>query len=135
MSYFEAAFQLVVGEEGGYVNDPHDPGGETRYGISKRAYPNLDIANLTLQQAHDIYRRDYWDRLNLDALSWDKALLEFDAAVNQGPGYANTLQGDAVQIATERALRYAENANFRIYGKGWFHRLFTLFKASQVTPK
>ena len=40
---FDKAFQITVGVEGGYVNDPADPGGETRYGISKRAHPDVDI--------------------------------------------------------------------------------------------
>lgn len=42
---FDLAFEIIIGHEGGYVNDPRDPGGETRYGISKRAYPNEDINN------------------------------------------------------------------------------------------
>jgi lysozyme family protein len=47
--------------EGGYVFHPKDPGGETKYGISKRSYPNVDIKNLTKGQAMDIYRRDFWE--------------------------------------------------------------------------
>ena len=60
MSNFDRAFRFLIGEEGGYVNDPADPGGETKFGISKRAYPQLDIKSLTLDQAKAIYRRDYW---------------------------------------------------------------------------
>ena len=48
MSDFDKAFELVIGHEGGLVDHPADPGGLTKYGISKRAYPNLDIRNLTL---------------------------------------------------------------------------------------
>lgn len=134
MSFFPAAFQIVVGIEAGYVNDPDDPGGETKYGISKRSYPNLDIAQLTLDQAQVIYRRDYWDKLNLDALSWELALVEFDAAVNQGEGFEHTLHGDAVEMMAERAMHYAETKNFAKYEHGWFRRLFTIFKAAQRTP-
>jgi len=39
---FQQAFERTIGFEGGYANDPRDPGGETKYGISKRAYPALD---------------------------------------------------------------------------------------------
>lgn len=51
----------VFGNEGGYVNRPfnEDPGGETKWGITKRSYPDLDIANLTLEQAAEIYNRDF----------------------------------------------------------------------------
>lgn len=60
MADFEPAIEIVLDNEGGYVNDPKDPGGETKFGISKAAYPNVDIANLTVDQAKEIYRKDYW---------------------------------------------------------------------------
>lgn len=60
MAMFEPAVEVVLKHEGGYVNDPHDPGGETNYGISKRVYPSQDIANLTREDAAAIYKRDYW---------------------------------------------------------------------------
>lgn len=58
----------VIEREGGYVNDPDDPGGETKYGISKRSYPTLDIKNLTVEQASDIYMRDFLRRFMLERL-------------------------------------------------------------------
>lgn len=60
MALFEDSIDTVIENEGGYVNNPADPGGETKYGISKRAYPNVDIKNLTLDGAKAIYLRDYW---------------------------------------------------------------------------
>ena len=81
---FDKAFERVIGHEGGYVNDPRDPGGETKYGISKRAYPNLNIRDLTLDQAKAIYRTDYWDRLHMDELPGAIRFDMFDAAVNSG---------------------------------------------------
>lgn len=60
MASFDYAILTVLRNEGGYVNNPADPGGETRYGISKRSYPNLDIAALTLDQAEAIYKKDFW---------------------------------------------------------------------------
>lgn len=88
MSSFDDAFNVVVSSEGGYVNDPKDPGGETKFGISKRSYPKVDIKNLTLGQAKAIYKRDYWDKVNGDALPHEVGLIVFDAAVNSGPRIA-----------------------------------------------
>lgn len=70
--------------EGGYVNDPKDSGGETKYGISKTAYPNEDIANLTLDRAKEIYHRDYWDRCKCDNIPDALSVAVFDFAVNSG---------------------------------------------------
>lgn len=81
---FEQAFQAVIGHEGGYVNDPRDAGGETKYGISKRAYPDEDIAGMTLDRARGIYKRDYWDRCQCDQLPAVLRMHVFDAAVNSG---------------------------------------------------
>lgn len=81
---FDKAFERVIGHEGGYVNDPRDPGGETKYGISKRAYPFADIKNLTIDQAKAIYRTDYWNKLHLDELPECVRFDLFDAAVNSG---------------------------------------------------
>jgi lysozyme family protein len=73
--------------EGGYTNDPVDRGGETRFGISKTAHPNVDIEHLSRGEAAEIYRREYWaktgDRIRrLDCPALDLAL--FDFAVNSG---------------------------------------------------
>lgn len=60
MVSFDTAIEYVLQNEGGYVNDPADPGGETNFGISKRSYPNVDIRNLTRDGAKAIYLRDFW---------------------------------------------------------------------------
>lgn len=57
---FALIFQKLIDIEKGYVNDPLDPGGETKYGISKRYHPNIDIENLTLPDAMEIYQQEYW---------------------------------------------------------------------------
>ena len=85
---FDQAFDRLIGHEGGYVFDPRDPGGETKYGISKRSYPALDIRALTLADAKAIYRRDYWDRAQCDKMPLELAFDVFDAAVNSGIGQA-----------------------------------------------
>jgi lysozyme family protein len=74
LNVFNAAFSITINHETlgrtrDYVNDPQDPGGETKFGISKRAYPNLDIRNLTIGHASEIYLSDYWRQPNLHTLS------------------------------------------------------------------
>lgn len=82
---FEEAFEQTLALEGGLSDDPGDPGGLTKYGISKRAYPDVDIANLTVDQAKAIYLRDYWDALGLDSIEDPAIAAEvFDSAVNCG---------------------------------------------------
>jgi len=128
----------VVGIEAGYVNDPQDPGGETKFGISKRAYPNEDIANLTLERAQELYQRDYWNACGCDGYSWEIALVIFDCAVNQGVSVAKLLHSattTAGELQAERALRYVKTANFDRFGRGWMRRLFNVYKLAQVTPK
>jgi len=60
---FDTAFTRLLGHEGGYTNNPADPGGETNWGICKRSYPLLDIKNLTREQAAGIYYKDFWQPL------------------------------------------------------------------------
>lgn len=152
MDNFSRAFNLVVSAEGEYSNDPRDPGGETKYGISKASYPDLDIAALTLVQAKEIYKKDYWDAVKGDQFSWTVAYPLFDCAVNQGRGRAvkfaqiaagvkdDGLIGPATVARLQavnpvswlnlfmaaRATKYAETANFDRFGKGWMNRLFTV---------
>jgi len=86
---FNLAIKVVLVNEGGYVSNPHDPGGETNFGISKRAYPNLDIKHLTNEQAAEIYRHDYW--LYGDLNNQDIATKLLDMSVNMGIKRAITL--------------------------------------------
>jgi lysozyme family protein len=87
---FEQAFEHTVGLEvgsypnGGYTDDPLDAGGETKWGISKRAHPQLDIKNLTEDEAKEIYHREYWSSLGLDHIDPQVAQEVFDTAVNMG---------------------------------------------------
>ena len=82
---FDKAIKVILRHEGGYVNDPDDPGGETKFGISKRAFPDVDIKNLTEDQAKKIYFDEYWKPLNLHLLqNKELALHVFDHGVNAG---------------------------------------------------
>ena len=81
---FNSALTFTLKHEGGYVNNPRDPGGETNFGISKRSYPNLDIRNLTIQKASEIYFRDFWVKSSAHKVPWPLSLSLFDYAVNAG---------------------------------------------------
>lgn len=150
---FDKAFEHVVGVEGGYVNDPRDPGGETIYGITRRDHPEVWANGTpTMEQAKSIYQRLYWSPVKADQLPWPLALFVFDAAVNQGVGTAvkllqktvgtvqdgvlgnNTLaainRANQTELCSmflaDRALRYTGTRNFDVYGRGWFARLFRI---------
>ncbi len=103
-TWFDQCFEKLIGYEGGYTLDPKDPGGETNWGISKRAYPAVDIKNLTRDGAKDIYKRDYWDRAQCDKLPPTLAFLLFDAAVNSGIGQAIRFLQRAVGVADDGVL-------------------------------
>ena len=82
------AMRWILQTEDGYVNDPADAGAETKYGISKRQYPTLDIKNLTLEDAREIYRVDYYDAFHCSELPQAVGLSLFDAVVNHRPDSA-----------------------------------------------
>jgi len=82
---FDRSMAEVFAHEGGYSDDPLDPGGETNFGISKRSYPNENIKGMTRERAATIYRRDFWNAVKGDDLPAGLDLVAFDAAVNSGP--------------------------------------------------
>lgn len=163
MSTFDRAFGLVLGSEGGYSNDPRDRGGETKFGIADAAdgrvdgkvdlnrdgVPDVAVSALTVQQAKEVYKVQYWDRVQGDKLPPKLAVCMFDAAVNQGvsaavkalqravgvqvDGVLGTGTLRAVQalpealavqyFMAERALLYAQNSQLSVYGRGWMRRL------------
>ena len=88
LTEFEDIIEVVLHHEGGYVNDPDDPGGETNFGVAKRSHPDVDIANLTKEGAKEIYKEHYWDRNKVESLSEDLRHIYFDMCVNQGRGRA-----------------------------------------------
>lgn len=81
---FPAVMVQIFHHEGGYVNHPRDPGGETKFGISKRSYPREDILNLTKARAAEIYRADFWAKVRGDDLPAGIDLVAMDPAVNSG---------------------------------------------------
>lgn len=144
---FDAAFDRLLGHEGGYVNDPRDPGGETNWGISKRSYPGVDIKALTRDGAKAIYRRDFWNPLG-EAHPAIKYQV-FDFAVNGGlstglrklqaaigvadDGHWGPLSAAALmrmdvndvllRFNAQRIRYYTSLSLWPTYGKGWSNRV------------
>jgi lysozyme family protein len=88
---FDLAIPRVLVHEGGYSSDASDPGGETNFGIAKRSHPEVDIKNLTVDQAKEIYRKDYW---------------QFDAIADQAVG--GKLLDMSVQFGRGTAIEMLE---------------------------
>lgn len=89
---FEHAVSFVLAHEGGYSNDIDDDGGETKFGISKRSYPDIDVDTLTIDQAKAIYKRDFCEpQLYKDIKDVNLATKVFDLAVNMGSNWAHRL--------------------------------------------
>ncbi len=101
---FDEAFERLIGHEGGYVNHPNDPGGETKYGISKRSYPGENIKEMTLVRAKDIYQRDYWWKAGCDLVPECVKFDLFDTAVNAGPGAAIRMLQKALGVVQDGVI-------------------------------
>ncbi len=153
---FDLALLRILDAEGGYINDPNDPGGETKYGISKRQYPELDIKNLTRNKAANIYYHRYFLPTSANYLPGPIALIVFDMAVNSGVkaaiielqralkvpadgiiGPVTRKQADLAKLdlviprfLSLRAKFYTDivitNRKMIRYQRGWLHRLFRL---------
>jgi lysozyme family protein len=85
---FLAAVERVLADEGGDSSNPDDRGGLTRFGISARSNPNVNMAALTRDGAIEIYWREWWTRFGFDRLPAAAATKVFDLAVNIGAGHA-----------------------------------------------
>jgi lysozyme family protein len=134
---FEKAVAFVLTWEGGYSDDPDDAGSETNFGISKRAYPHLDIKNLTKEEAINIYFNDYWLKAGCDALEDKLATIVFDTAVNLGVSRAKGFLTDTTDwrdYLISRIARYNEIAklgNNIKFLRGWLNRTISLYRATK----
>lgn len=132
---FDRAFPILLVFEGETVNNPKDPGGLTKYGISQKAYPDEDIMGLTKERAKEIYKRDYWDKGNCDSLPSPLDIIYFDTAVNCGLGAASAILGrsgrDPMRFLLKRIEYYIgltnKNHNLNAFIKGWINRVIKLF--------
>ena len=149
---FDRAVEVIFELEG-YDEAVVDSGGFTRWGISTKAHPDVDIANLTKEGATKIYYDEYWLKVRADQLAWPLSIYVFDAGVNQGVKSAKKMLQDAAgglkidgwigqkslarigrlppkelaaRFMAKRCQRYAGTRHYDKYGYGWFARLFRL---------
>ena len=102
LTEFDEIIAKVLEHEGGYSFDSKDLGGETNWGITKRFYPNLDIANLTKEEAIEIYFNDYWLKNKVDKMPDQIKYIYFDMCINMGKRTAvKILQRSAVSKGNE----------------------------------
>jgi lysozyme family protein len=137
---FLAAVERVLAEEGGYSSDPGDPGGATKFGISARAHPGVDIATLTRDAAVNIYWREWWLPFGFAQLPAAIAAKTFDLAVNIGAAHAieclqralracgmpvleDGLLGSATVLASGRAEPAALMSAMRSEAAGYYRML------------
>jgi len=145
---FDRAVEVVLHHEGGYVDNPADPGGETKFGISRRSYPHEDIRGMTVERAKDIYYMDFWLPLQPEDLPAPVVILLFDMAVNMGRSRAVAclqraagVEADGIlgpatkqalkakfgpelleEITVRRIMYYASLETFKTFGLGWTRR-------------
>jgi lysozyme family protein len=154
---FDQAFDLLIGHEGGYVNHPSDPGGETNWGVTRRVaiqegYSG-DMRHLSRDTAKAIYRKKYWDAVKADELPPVLRYAVFDAAVNSGVSQAVKWLQQSVDVADDgvlgpMTLAAAKKADFLAlpnmlgrrldfmtslptwgaFGRGWARRIASILK-------
>lgn len=154
---FETVFNRVIGTEGGYSINPKDPGNwttdnvlkGTKFGIAANTYPYLDIKNLTVEQAKEIYRRDWWDKNRIDIYTSAMQYQMFDTAFNHGMRNATKIFQRAVGAVDDgfigpntmhkakafseddlllrflayRLKFYTSLSTFNDFGRGWSNRV------------
>jgi lysozyme family protein len=152
MSDLKNALNWIIQIEGGLVNNPSDPGGVTKFGISQTSYPNLSISSLHISAAKQIYTRDYWDKCNADKIPYPVNIAVFDMAVNCGVTPAVKLLQTVIGVTADgvwgemsrtalaqktpdivfneylwkRVEYYKKLKKFSIFGRGWIARLLNL---------
>lgn len=106
MANFYSAFEYLMKFEGReYVNDPDDPGGETKFGISKKSFPTVDIKNLDEEEAKEIYFDNFWNENHyMLIVNQDIAQKIFSLAVNIGAGRANKILQKSLNILYDAGL-------------------------------
>jgi lysozyme family protein len=132
---FISKWEWMDKEDGAYTDHPQDPGGETKWGISKKGHPDLDIKNLKKNDAYFIYYTQYWLPMECDSHEFPMACVLFDTAVNMGVGKAKTFQEASTtlqeyfELRTRRYLELASrNSKLKVFRNGWLRRVNDLKK-------
>lgn len=152
MNLLDYALRYVLEVEGGLSMDPEDPGNwtggkknhgllkGTKYGISAASYPNLDIKNLTWDDAMAIYERDYWNPVGAEAMEPRMALAAFDFAIHSGVGTAKRYldqvirAGGDVHDYLDARYDFIMSLGRNDYELGWVRRLRKLERALRNLP-
>lgn len=128
---FETTMEFILKWEGGYTSDSTDPGGETNFGINKRDHPNVDIPNLTKEEALEIYRKEYWEPAGCDGMTDIEAFVTMDCAVNQGVWRSKEFwksASDWKEFILLRMLHYVSlRKKYPQFFGGWISRISDLF--------
>ncbi len=154
---FDNIIEYIIEEwEGGEVNDPNDPGGHTKYGISKNAFPSVNISELTKKDAKSLYKKNYWDTAYCNEIPKELRAIHLDTAINMGVHAAISILQEAGgtskdgifgpktkaaardvtvdNYAFRRAIRYlniiGDNETLAKYSTGWSRRLVDIYKIS-----
>lgn len=109
---FLHCLELVLAHEGGYVNDPRDPGGRTNRGVTQRAWEAYighavdepTMRGLTVADVGPFYKTQYWDKIRGDALPSGVDCAVFDYAVNSGTGRAAKALQQAAGVLVDGAI-------------------------------
>jgi len=134
MTDFDRSITFILKWEGDLTSDT---GGLTRWGISQKSYPDLDIANLTLEEAKAIYKRDYWDKLDCDDYNnlSELQLILFDTGVNCGIERAKQWLEETnlewAEYLLKRIQHYttlAQKPKYQPYFRGWMNRVMDLYR-------
>lgn len=158
---FDQAFDRLIGHEAGYSDDRRDPGNwtggrvgigdmkGTKFGIAANTYPDIDIKNLTLEQAKAIYLRDWWQKIGAEDIDSAIVFQLWDFAVNAGMSTAKRALQRAVNVPDDGAIGqrtiaavnamtvsdvvlrfnaqrirfYTSLSTWPTYGKGWANRV------------
>ncbi len=140
MTSFERALEFVLRAEGGYANNPADPGGATNEGVTQREYsawrregghPTQDVKDLTPNKRNAVYFDDYWQAAGCQSIAWPLCLVQFDTAVNCGvqraKGFLSACGGDVHAYLKKRRSYYlalvAIRPALKVFLKGWLNRM------------
>jgi lysozyme family protein len=144
---FDQALTWVLEYEGGFSNDPHDPGGATMWGIIQREYDTYrkakrelpqSVSHISIAERDEIYRKNYWDVMDCDDLPAGIDACAFDAAVNSGPGRAKQWlaasgRPASIDVFCDHRLAFLKGlSTWRYFGKGWAARVELVRKRTKA---
>ncbi len=151
-SNFNDCLNRLLKDEGGYTNNPPDPGGPTNFGITlvdyqkyiKRSGTADDVRRMDVNDAKRIYKSKYWDALDCDSLSSGVDYTVFDYGVNSGLGrprkalqrFKNLSGAQLIDAINNERLSFLRSlGTFSVFGKGWTKRVSGVCAYSKVLAK